>query len=804
MAALWLHLRAELRRRWPAWLAVVLLIGVVGGLVLGSVAGARRTATAFPRMLEATDAAHVNINPDLGAESVLSVDDVAALPGVSAVSALDGVAAVLLGADGEPDFIPMTLAQRDAAALVDFDRPRVLEGELFDPADPTHVMITHDVAERNGIGAGDAVTVGTTTLDDLEAWEEAGAEGFPPVTPREALVTAVVVTADGVVKDEVFAFGMVILSHAFAERHDLTPFYYSMLVHLDGGTDSVPALREEVRALVPDEVIEFRTLSALAETVERGARPHVLALLAFAAVMGLAGLVVCGQAVTRQLLLLVDDASSLRALGVTRRGLRFAATGRAIIVAGSGAVLSVAVAVGISPIFPLGVARRAELSAGPQIDLVVLAPGVVVLVLALVTWSAVATRRLRSGTAGRTRSLTPGVLERVARASGSAVVSTGVRSATASTGRRGAAPAAATVAGLAAAIGAVVAAMTFGASLNHLVTSPAAYGWSWDALVAPPGDFVTDDVVFDRIESSSAFAGSSVLTVDQLRIDGQRVPAVGMPTSGDGPGLTIIDGRAPTGPDELALGGRTMDLLGAGLGDRVLAGEGADARELEVVGQAVFPGLGTYSSADRTELGKGALLDSETLASVGEGFDFVWVAIDGSDAARLATGLADVTEGFESAVREGSLQVIEQPQRPSDVHNLEAVRGTPMVIAGVLALLAGTALAFVLVAGVRGRRRELALLKTFGFRRRDIAGTVAWQATVTAVTALAVGVPVGMVVGRLTWSALADSLGVARDPRVPLMLLVVPFAVVVLANLVAVVPGWIAARTKPSLSLRAE
>lgn len=50
------HLRTEARRRWTAWFGVVLLVGVVGGLALGAAAGARRTHTAYDRLVADTEA----------------------------------------------------------------------------------------------------------------------------------------------------------------------------------------------------------------------------------------------------------------------------------------------------------------------------------------------------------------------------------------------------------------------------------------------------------------------------------------------------------------------------------------------------------------------------------------------------------------------------------------------------------------------------------------------------------------------------------------------------------------------------
>jgi hypothetical protein len=46
--ALGLIFRAELCRRWRSWLALAVLIAVVGGVVMASAAAGRRTASAFP------------------------------------------------------------------------------------------------------------------------------------------------------------------------------------------------------------------------------------------------------------------------------------------------------------------------------------------------------------------------------------------------------------------------------------------------------------------------------------------------------------------------------------------------------------------------------------------------------------------------------------------------------------------------------------------------------------------------------------------------------------------------------------
>ena len=53
------------------------------------------------------------------------------------------------------------------------------------------------------------------------------------------------------------------------------------------------------------------------------------------------------------------------------------------------------------------------------------------------------------------------------------------------------------------------------------------------------------------------------------------------------------------------------------------------------------------------------------------------------------------------------------------------------------------ALCLTLIASVRRRRRDLALLKTLGFTRRQLAAAVAWQSTIAVALGAVVGVPAG-------------------------------------------------------------
>ena len=130
---------------------------------------------------------------------------------------------------------------------------------------------------------------------------------------------------------------------------------------------------------------------------------------------------------------------------------------------------------------------------------------------------------------------------------------------------------------------------------------------------------------------------------------------------------------------------------------------------------------------------------------------------------------------------------------------------TPALLAGALALGAVIALGLTLSASVHRRRRELALLKTLGFTRRQLATTVAWQASVSVGIGTLIGVPAGIALGRVLWVLFAQELYAVPQPTVSVLwTAVVVVGAMALANLVAAIPGWRATRTPTALVLRAE
>jgi putative ABC transport system permease protein len=152
-----------------------------------------------------------------------------------------------------------------------------------------------------------------------------------------------------------------------------------------------------------------------------------------------------------------------------------------------------------------------------------------------------------------------------------------------------------------------------------------------------------------------------------------------------------------------------------------------------------------------------------------------------------------------------SAVVVQGVQRPAEIVNYKTIGLTPAVLVAGLALGAVAALALTLVSSVRQRRRDLALLKTIGFVRRQLAAAVAWQSSVAALVGIIVGIPLGVVAGRWTWDLFARQIYAVPYPTVSLLaLFLVGVGTLLLANVVAAIPARTAARTPTAVMLRAE
>ncbi|TMK66375.1 MAG: FtsX-like permease family protein [Actinobacteria bacterium] len=824
MAAVWLRFRAELRRRWQSVVVLALVGGIAGGAALAAFAGARRTDSAFPRLLRATNAWHVLVNPDLGVESKLDSRKVEHLPQVAQAARVDGLMMGRADAHSFTEFarFGITLAPRDGA-VTSIGRPKMLDGRVPRADRPNEVVVNPVFARENRVAVGSVLPVvgfsfadfskvnPSTPWRDIRRAVDRGELG----TRFEVHIVGIGITPDNIVVDEGFADPSLIFSSSVRRAHpQLEPSFWGELVRLKHGAADIPAFRRAVEAMVPGEAIAFQTVTSTSAKVARAVRPDVGALIVFGVVIALSGLLVVGQALARQSFLDAVDHPVLRSIGATRRELFAGSMLRAALVGVLAGVTALIIGIAASPLMPIGPAGTAEPHPGIAFDGFVLGFGVVAMVLAILVLAAwPAWRYAGRLTDSATNVMTPSrITSALSNAGATVPLVSGVRMALEPGRGRTAVPVRTTIVSAFMAVAMVIGALVLTASVDHLVRTPRLFGWNWDVqLTVSASDLKTAQkggaAVADVLQSSPAVGAWTPVVISDVRLRSGAVPAFGIDARHRSVLPTLVDGRLPRRENEIALGERTMRALGVERGSVVTARtDDGRKRTLQVVGRVVLPGVGTYPGADKTSLGEGAVVTRAALRVLGPKFartDF-FIAWRRSSTAAQQRATGERANAAAERIAPDSFQA-SRLQRPSDVLSYERVRDVPIFLAAVLAILAGATVAHALVTSVRRRRRELALLETLGFTRRQVSATVAWQSTTVALAALVVGVPLGIILGRWGWTALADDLGTVPEPIVPAVavLLAVP-VVIALVNVVAFVPGRIAARLRPAVVLRSE
>jgi hypothetical protein len=157
--------RTTLRRRLSGYLAIVFLVGIVGGTAMASIATARRTQSSYPTFLSSTSPSNLGVSvyqPNGGSGTTLT-KDIARLPGVTRVRTVIAPAIVPLSANGSPRFDTLnsvvTLGSLDGE-FIRQDRLAATQGRVADPARPNEITMTATAARIFGVHVGQAVPLG--------------------------------------------------------------------------------------------------------------------------------------------------------------------------------------------------------------------------------------------------------------------------------------------------------------------------------------------------------------------------------------------------------------------------------------------------------------------------------------------------------------------------------------------------------------------------------------------------------------------------------------------------------------------
>ena len=154
--------RSAVRRSWRQAVVLALVGGLLEGVALGALAGARRTATAYGRYLASINASDVFVNvpgtlPGMPVQRPITL--ISTLPGVVSHGAA-------LGLNGLPvfhgrvddSFLTSSVNGTLDSEFFGQDRLSMLAGKLPAPGATTEIVLTPAIASKFGVGVGGLVT----------------------------------------------------------------------------------------------------------------------------------------------------------------------------------------------------------------------------------------------------------------------------------------------------------------------------------------------------------------------------------------------------------------------------------------------------------------------------------------------------------------------------------------------------------------------------------------------------------------------------------------------------------------------
>ncbi len=811
------RLRAGARRDWAGYLAIVLIVGIVGGVAMASVAAARRTQSAVARILAASNPSDLDI--DTGSYSAGTVRAISRLPQVRAAEsyvALNGLRALPSGfATIDTPFNEQVEVVGSLDGLyLDQDRVIITEGRLANSKRAGEIVISEQTARRFGLRPGQSFDL------NLYSGQQAADPRFDPMT-RQPLhrvrltITGIGVFTDEVVQDDIDRIYRVLATPALTRKMAGCCGSYSWTgLKLAGAQRDVDAVQQEYIRRVPAGTPPiFRVTSVVEDQGERAVRPESVAAAVFGLIAALIALVLATQAIRRKIVGGRSPRGVLRAVGASPLALVLEAVLGILCAIAAGVVLAVGVAVAVSPAAPLGVLHRLEPAPGVSFDWLVLGVGAALFLLVLFL-AAVALAcgdvlaRPRAASDHRWTAATAKLgLPVAARA--------GVGFAFEPDPGGYSRPAGPGIFGTVVALVILVGSLVFGASLSNLVSHPPLYGWAWDTEMLAGsgyGNIPAGQVsqMLARDPDVATWTGAFFAAVE---INGHNVPVLATTTNRVGP--PVLTGHGVAGPAQILLGPETMAAVGSHVGGTVRVFNSQATLRMRVTGTATMPAIGV-GHGSHLSLGIGAVLPATALPAALEtrntpsspalqGPNTILVrfrpGVDRSAAAQRLTRIA----GRLSAIRSTDGVQVLPVQHPAEIVNYRTMGTAPLVLAGLLTAGAVVALVLSLAASVRRRSRELALLKALGFVRGQLIAAVLWQALVTVAIGTAVGIPLGVAAGRFLWTRFAGELYVVPQPVIsPATVLAVTVVALAVATLTAVVPGWRAARTPVSTVLRAE
>ena len=815
MAGIWWAFRAEGRRRWASWLALAALVALVGGTVVVGASAARRTQTAFPDFLAryGYDAEVYTSTPRLPAPVARWSDVKAVVPTTFYVTA-----DVHAGGQLVPT-TPLLVVELSPSLVTNV--VKLSSGRL--PVRADEIDVGYEMQQQFHLHLGSTVVVPFYAPSQRHL--VLSSNGTPPAHGAVVRFTVVGVAASAIDFPSSSPNYSIYLDDAFADSIGHRSLTVTLaFVRLANGAADVATFSYQVNHLHgTGGFAGIQDNDDQTAAIEDSIHPQAIGWWLFALLAGLAGLALVGQALSRQSKVAREAYPPFAAIGMRPGQLFGIGMGRAVVVGVGGAMGALALATALSPLTPVGEARVAEPHGGVVVDPLVFGLGGLAIVLAVLllgalpAWRAGQVRRFQLREERATGGGASRIAAAAARAGAGPSVLVGVRHALERGRGRTSVPVATALVGTAAAVCALVATTVFGASLSTLLTTPRLYGQGFQVVLSNLSGTQVRAISAHLRHDPGVERVTTAVLGNYSTVNGVSVQ-VTLAVATKGPLVfSVVDGRAPRGMGEVALGTQTMRAVGATLGStvvvKVIGSSGkAVMSTFRVVGSMVFP-----PSIGAGGLGTGAVVTLN--AGLGA------VCAPGPDVASCRTAVlhklyAPRNSSWVLAVRaaptaqgraiEGTLlsrfsQLSTPLSVPTNLVNFGEAVSFPALLGITLAVFGAATLAHLLLASASRRRREFALLKVLGFVQRQVRASVGWQATTVAVIGIVVGVPLGVALGGLVWRAFASNLGVIPVTVVSVgTVALIALGVLVVGNLLAILPATFAARTRPALSLREE
>jgi hypothetical protein len=831
----WFWSRINFSRRRASYLGIAVLLAVLGGVAMASVSGARRTESSYNTFLASTNPSNMTVNlygPNLTSR-------LSHLPLVQRVgTANESMTALPAGRDGRPqepralysgDVEPVGLMNGEYESM---DRVTLIGGHQADPHRVDQFTMTLDAERLMDWHVGEVIPMYFYTNKQV-ALSKFGTAAVKPVKIVAMHLVGTVAQNDEQVSDEserypAFMFLTPALTASLANSQES---YYEYGLQLRHGASDVPAVeREIINALPPGTTYYFHVASIYTGQVNRSIAPDAIALAVFGLIAALAALFLAGGLIAREMQRIDEDVSVMYALGASPRmimGMSLLSPFSAVVI---GSLVAVVVAVAVSPLSPIGPARAVYPDPGVSFDWLILTVGFGTLVVALGLVALSVAHRQFGHNVNRLRPLDirrgSTIARRLAEMGAPVTAVVGVRFALGSGRGRDAPPVRFALFGAVFAVLIVVTTLTFGSSLNTLISHPPLFGWNWNYALGGPNEVPPQ--AENLLKTDPYVLSWSGYNLADAQINGITVPIM-LTANHDAVSPPLLQGHEVDANNQIVLGAETLRQLHKRVGQfiSIRYGTSKDApvwvppTTMLIVGSSTLPAVGG-SQQLRTSMGVGAIvpmgveppafqkfLHSPFLALNGPNIVFVRFRANApqtkavASLKRIATFANHVFDAVPKSQGVGSSVSVLGVQYPADIENYRSIGLVPAALALGLAAGAVVALGLTLVSSVRRRRRDLALLRTLGFTRRQLMATIAWQASVAGVTGVVIGVPLGIVLGRWLWTLFARNIYAVPQPTTPVIsILIVALSALVLANVVAAVPGRIAAKTTTAQVLR--